>query len=140
MSQPPTHDILVRVEQLMTQLLLLFQHQTMDVAHLADELADLKLAVAEETTQRVAELAALREEQTGQFQRLEERLGYVGKRADWFNVQSAELLRVLLKEVREVRATQVCTALNDGPLSAQVLADLVHTQPSDDLVLELPRR
>jgi hypothetical protein len=117
-----TDDPMLRIEGTLTQLLLAVQHQAIDIARIQDE------------------LTALREAHIVDISRLQTEIVTAGKRADWFNVQTGDVLRVALRELREVRATQVFAAITDGPVSAQLLADLVHRTPDDDLLLELPAR
>jgi hypothetical protein len=119
---PPPDDPMLRIEGLLTRLLLAVQDQSMDIARIQDEITALRKAHADEIA------------------RLQSEVIVASQRADWFHVQVGDVLRVILRELREVRATQVFAAISDGPISAQTLADLVHRPPDDDLLLELPPR
>ena len=115
-------DPLVRVEGLLTQLLLAAQHQAIDIARIQDE------------------ITALRQTHSAAMEQLHEQVITASQRTDWFHVQFGDVLRVALRELRDLRATQVCAALNDGPISAQLLAELVRPSPEEELILELPSR
>lgn len=113
---------MMRIERMLTQLLLAVQHQSIELARLQDE------------------FDALRERQTETLAQLHADVIMAGKRTDWFDVQLADVLRVTLRELREIRATQVFAALSDGAISAQLLAELVHPVPDEELLLDLPPR
>jgi hypothetical protein len=111
-----------QIEALLTQLLIVLQHQSMEIARLQDELQDFRQRHDETATKLSAEIAM------------------VGKRSDWFSVQISDVLKVALREIREIRTTQVFTALSEGPISAEQIAELVHRSPEEELLLELPKR
>jgi hypothetical protein len=117
MPTKKTDQPLLRIEHLLTQLLLTVQHQGIEIARLQDE------------------LDALRQSNRDDSARVEGKVVAAGQRADWLGVQIGDVLRVLLRELREVRTTQVFAALNDGPINAQLLADLIEQIP-DELTLD----
>src|SRR5262249_18925057 len=111
-----------RVEGLLTQLLIAVQHQAIDIARIQDE------------------ITALRQTHSAAIDQLHDQMITASQRTDWFHVQFGDVLRVALRELRDLRATQVCAALSDGPISAQLLAELVRQPPEEELILELPPR
>jgi len=107
---------------LLTQLLIAAQHQAIDIARIQDE------------------ITALRQTHSAAIDQLHDQMITASQRTDWFHVQFGDVLRVALRELRDMRATQVCAALSDGPISAQLLAELVRHPPEEELILELPPR
>jgi hypothetical protein len=80
------------------------------------------------------------ERQSIAIARLQDELAEANRRADWYHVQFSELMRILARDMRELRATLICSVVSDGPISAQVIETLLR-QTSDDLCeLEAPTR
>jgi hypothetical protein len=58
-------------------------------------------------------------------------------RADWDHVQSAQLLRILSREVSDLRASLICSLISEGPISAQVLQSLLRSNSDEQLELRV---
>jgi hypothetical protein len=52
-------------------------------------------------------------------------------------VQFGEMMRILARDMRELRATLICSVVSDGPISAQVLETLLRQTPEDMRELEM---
>jgi uncharacterized coiled-coil protein SlyX len=72
--------------------------------------------------------------------RLQDELAEANRRADWYHVQFSELMRILARDMRELRATLICSVVSDGPISAQVIETLLRQTPDDLCELEMPTR
>ena len=70
--------------------------------------------------------------------RLQDELADANRRADWYHVQFGEILRILARDMRELRATLICSVVSDGPISAQAIQTLLRQTPSDACELEMP--
>jgi uncharacterized coiled-coil protein SlyX len=71
---------------------------------------------------------------------LQDELADANRRADWYAVQFSEMMRILVRDMHELRATLICSVVSDGPISAQVLQTLLRQTPDDVGALELPVR
>lgn len=60
------------------------------------------------------------------------------RRDDWYHVQFSEMIRILARDLRELRATMICSVVSDGPISTQLLEVLMRQTPSDTRELEFP--
>jgi hypothetical protein len=49
-------------------------------------------------------------------------------------------MRILARDMRELRATLICSVVSDGPISAQVIQTLLRQTPDDLSELEMPAR
>jgi hypothetical protein len=49
-------------------------------------------------------------------------------------------MRILVRDMRELRATLICSVVSDGPISAQVIQTLLRQTPDDADELEVPCR
>ncbi|MEN9938057.1 MAG: hypothetical protein RLZZ387_4636 [Chloroflexota bacterium] len=47
------------------------------------------------------------------------------RRDEWYHVQFSQMLRLLARDTRELRATLICSLLSEGPVSAQTLYALL---------------
>jgi hypothetical protein len=72
--------------------------------------------------------------------RLQDELADANRRADWYAVQFSQMMRILARDMRELRATLICSVVSDGPISAQVIQTLLRQTPDDMDELELPAR
>ena len=80
------------------------------------------------------------ERQSIAIARLQDELAEANRRADWYHVQFSEMMRILARDMRELRATLICSVVSDGPISAQVIQTLLRQTPSDVDELEMPTR
>jgi uncharacterized coiled-coil protein SlyX len=80
------------------------------------------------------------ERQSIAIARLQDELAEANRRADWYHVQFSEMMRILARDMRELRATLICSVVSDGPISAQVIQALLRQTSEDARELELPAR
>jgi hypothetical protein len=76
------------------------------------------------------------ERQSIAIARLQDELAEANRRADWYHVQFGEMMRILARDMRELRATLICSVVSDGPISAQVIQTLLRQTPDDMCELE----
>jgi hypothetical protein len=76
------------------------------------------------------------ERQSIAIARLQDELAEANRRADWYHVQFGEMMRILARDMRELRATLICSVVSDGPISAQVIQTLLRQTPDDAHELE----
>jgi hypothetical protein len=76
------------------------------------------------------------ERQSIAIARLQDELAEANRRADWYHVQFSEMMRILARDMRELRATLICSVVSDGPISAQVIQALLRQTPDDVRELE----
>lgn len=99
-ATPP--DPLANIERHLITLEHAFEHQTIALAQLRDELAD------------------------------------ASRRNEWYQVQFSEMMRILVRDMRELRTTLICSVVSDGPISAQVIQTLLRQTDEDAQALDLP--
>jgi uncharacterized coiled-coil protein SlyX len=80
------------------------------------------------------------ERQSIAIARLQDELADANRRADWYDVQFSEMMRILARDMRELRATLICSVVSDGPISAQLIQTLLRQTPDDAGELEMPAR
>ncbi len=90
--------------------------------------------------QHLVDLEYTLERQSIAIARLQDELADANRRADWYHVQFGEIMRILVRDMRELRATLICSVVSDGPISAQTIQALLRQMPSDVCELELPAR
>ncbi|GAB4205856.1 MAG: hypothetical protein OHK0022_32400 [Roseiflexaceae bacterium] len=116
----PATDISERIE-LLEQRLAAFeetqQRQQALLARLEQHLIDLKIAQQHQEVSTAHVLDVLTGGQN---------------RADWDHVQAAQLLRILTRDVRELRASLICSLLSDGPISVETLQALLRTAAEEE--------
>ena len=76
------------------------------------------------------------ERQSIAIARLQDELAEANRRADWYHVQFGEMMRILARDMRELRATLICSVVSDGPISAQVIQTLLRQTADDARELE----
>ncbi len=59
------------------------------------------------------------------------------RRNDWYHVQFSEMSRILARDLRELRATLICSVVSDGPISAEVIESLLRQTPDDTREIDL---
>ena len=69
---------------------------------------------------------------------MQDELADANRRADWYAVQFSEMMRILVRDMHELRATLICSVVSDGPISAQVIQTLLRQTPDDVGELEMP--
>ncbi len=80
------------------------------------------------------------ERQSIAIARLQDELADANRRADWYHVQFSEIMRILARDMRELRATLICSVVSDGPISTQAIQTLLRQTPGDVCELEMPTR
>ena len=80
------------------------------------------------------------ERQSIAIARLQDELAEANRRADWYAVQFSQMMRILVRDMHELRATLICSVVSDGPISAQVIQSLLRQTPDDIGELEMPSR
>jgi hypothetical protein len=78
------------------------------------------------------------ERQSIAIARMQDELADANRRADWYHVQFSEMMRILARDMRELRATLICSVVSDGPISAQAIQTLLRQTPDDARELEMP--
>jgi len=68
---------------------------------------------------------------------LRDELADTGRRNDWHHVQFSEMIRILARDMRELRTTLICSVVSDGPISAQVIQTLLRQTDQDRREFEL---
>lgn len=120
---PDFSERLDRIEQRLSALeQLLHSQQTSLLARLEQHLIDLKIAQQHQEVNTAHLLDVLMGGQN---------------RADWDHVQSAQLLRILSRDVSDLRASLICSLISDGPISAQVLQSLLRSNSDEQLELRV---
>ena len=88
----------------------------------------------------LVELEYTIERQSIAIARLQDELADANRRADWYAVQFSQMMRILVRDMHELRATLICSVVSDGPISAQVIQTLLRQTPDDIGELEMPPR
>ena len=101
------------------------EHPTEPLASIEQHLVDLEYTI---------------ERQSIAIARLQDELADANRRADWYAVQFSEMMRILARDMRELRATLICSVVSDGPISAQVIQTLLRQTADDVEKLEVPPR
>lgn len=69
---------------------------------------------------------------------LRDELADANRRNEWYQVQFSEMMRILARDMRELRTTLICSVVSDGPISAQIIQTLLRQTDEDKHALELP--
>jgi hypothetical protein len=77
------------------------------------------------------------EHQTIALAQLRDELADASRRNDWHHVQFSEMIRILARDMRELRTTLICSVVSDGPISAQVIQTLLRQTDQDIREFEL---
>jgi predicted transcriptional regulator len=77
------------------------------------------------------------EHQTIALAQLRDELADTSRRNDWHHVQFSEMIRILARDIRELRTTLICSVVSDGPISAQVIQTLLRQTDQDTREFEL---
>jgi uncharacterized coiled-coil protein SlyX len=88
----------------------------------------------------LVDLESTIERQSIAIARLQDELAEANRRADWYHVQFGEMMRILARDMRELRATLICSVVSDGPISAQVIQTLLRQTSEDARDLDPPTR
>ena len=68
---------------------------------------------------------------------LSDELAAATRSNEWSHAQFGEMLRILARDMRELRATLICSVVSDGPISAQAIQTLLRETPEDTHELEV---
>ncbi len=72
--------------------------------------------------------------QTILIAQLQDELAELRRHNDWYHAQFAQMFRVVARDVRELRATLICSLLEEGPITADHLMTLLRQTPDNELV------
>ncbi|GEM_PF-2998877 len=86
---------------------------------------------------RLSDIQHLLEHQAIAIAHLQDQIEGSNRKDDWYNVQFSEMVRILLHDVRELRASLICSVISDGPINAQILKTLLRQTPDDEDDLEI---
>jgi hypothetical protein len=89
---------------------------------------------------RLSDIQQLIEHQAIAIAHLQDQIDESNRKGDWYNVQFSEMVRILLRDVRELRASLICSVISDGPINAQILKTLLRQTPEDEDDLEVWRQ
>ncbi|MCS6840646.1 MAG: hypothetical protein NZ699_13605 [Roseiflexus sp.] len=71
--------------------------------------------------------------QTILIAQLQDELAELRRHNDWYHAQFAQMFRIVARDVRELRATLICSLLEEGPITADHLMKLLRQTPDDGL-------
>lgn len=80
------------------------------------------------------------ERQSIELAQLRDELADANRRSDWYQVQFSEMMRILVRDIHELRATLICSVVSDGPISAELIQSLLRQRPEDTREIELSAR
>ncbi len=86
----------------------------------------------------VVALEQMLEHQTIELAQLRDELADSNRRIEWYQVQFGEMMRILARDIRELRAMLICSVVSDGPISAQAIQALLRETDEDQRALEIP--
>ncbi len=87
---------------------------------------------------RLSEIQILLEHQSITLANLQDEIEHLHRSSDWYNVQFSELIRILARDIRELRASLICSVISEGPINTQILQTLLRTTPEDERALMVP--
>jgi CII-binding regulator of phage lambda lysogenization HflD len=62
---------------------------------------------------------------------IQDELSAANRREEWYHVQFSQMARILARDLRELRATLICSLVNDGPVSAAAIQKLLRVTSED---------
>jgi esterase/lipase len=68
---------------------------------------------------------------------LSDELAAATRSNEWSHAQFGEMMRILARDMRELRATLICSVVSDGPISAQAIQSLLRETSEDARELEV---
>jgi len=71
--------------------------------------------------------------QTILIAQLQDELAELRRHNDWYHAQFAQMFRVVARDVRELRATLICSLLEEGPITADHLITLLRQTSDEEL-------
>lgn len=75
--------------------------------------------------------------QTILIAQLQDELAEMRRHNDWYQAQFSQMFRVVARDVRELRATLICSLLEEGPITAGHLMTLLRQTAEDERVREV---
>lgn len=81
---------------------------------------------------RLADIQLLLEHQAIAIAQLQDEMHHTRRNNDWYHVQFSEMIRILTRDIREMRASLICSVINDGPINAQLLYTLLRKTADDE--------
>jgi len=79
----------------------------------------------------LAQTEQLLHRQTVTLSRLQENFDSTIRREDWYAVQFSEMMRVLARDLRELRAVLIWSVVSEGPVSTEMLQTMLRAMPDD---------
>ena len=71
---------------------------------------------------------------------LRDELAAATRSNEWLHAQFGEVIRILVRDLREMRTMLICLVVSEGPISAQSIETLLRLTPEDRRELELGTR
>jgi esterase/lipase len=68
---------------------------------------------------------------------LSDELAAATRSNEWAHVQFGEMIRIVARDLRELRTTLICSVVSDGPISAQAIQSLLRQTSADVHELEV---
>jgi esterase/lipase len=68
---------------------------------------------------------------------LSDELAAAKRSNDWSQAQFGEMMRILARDLRELRAMLICSVVSDGPISAQAIQTLLRETSEDAREMEV---
>ncbi len=75
--------------------------------------------------------------QTILIAQLQDELAELRRHNEWYHAQFAQMFRVVARDMRELRATLICSLLEEGPITADHLMTLLRQTPNDELAQKI---
>ncbi len=75
--------------------------------------------------------------QTIAIAQLRDELAAATRSNDWSHAQFGEMIRILVRDLRELRTTLICSVVSEGPISVQSIQALLRQTAEDRRELEL---
>lgn len=69
---------------------------------------------------------------------LRDELNDLKRSSEWYSIQFSEMLRILARDMRELRATLICSVVSDGPISTHAMQALLRETADDARELKSP--
>jgi hypothetical protein len=85
-------------------------------------------------------LEHMMERQNITIAQLSDELAEAARREDWYHVQFSEMLRILARDLREVRVALICSLVGDGPINTQLMNLILRQSPQEMRDLDLAAR
>lgn len=75
--------------------------------------------------------------QTILIAQLQDELSELRRHNEWYHAQFSQMFRVVARDVRELRATLICSLIEEGPITVSHLLKLLRQTSDDDRLREV---